>query len=309
MAALEELHAAAGYPSLRGMSKSIAEGDYPATASHESIRSVFIGQGKPRWETVQTIVMMLVDSCTSIRNPEVEIVRFIRLWRAAFGDAIGGDRAPDSVRGEEGAFIDEEEGDGWTAGKVAMLMMNPVNAIEIDPTLALPHEPIISAEDWVKVNQRLVAELGEERYLRKLLEILQGGYLCGDSSPYWGPFILDDDSIEIDEEFVHERISKMVISRLDSEPALLARAVAGRYAAEVRDPDRLADFESLEANPIFVREAMMASGDTWESISKSGRRLVFHYLIDEVYLGANCLPEEERVRVEWYIPESRVKLD
>jgi hypothetical protein len=40
--------------------------------------------------------------------------------------------------------------------------------------LAVPHEPLISEDDWVKANVGLIEELGAEPYLRNLLSILKG---------------------------------------------------------------------------------------------------------------------------------------
>jgi hypothetical protein len=69
--------------------------------------------------------------------------------------------------------------DDWTAGDVAGIIANPFYAINMDQGLALPHEPVISEDDWIKANVGLISELGPEPYLRNLLSILKGNYPRG----------------------------------------------------------------------------------------------------------------------------------
>jgi len=67
--------------------------------------------------------------------------------------------------------------DEWTPADVTAMIDNPFYAIEIDEDLAIPHEPMISEDEWVKANVQLINELGSETYLRNLLAILKGNYL------------------------------------------------------------------------------------------------------------------------------------
>jgi len=69
--------------------------------------------------------------------------------------------------------------DEWTPGDVTSMIANPFYAINIDEGLALPHEPLISEDDWIMANVRLIQELGAEAYLRNLLSILKGNYPRG----------------------------------------------------------------------------------------------------------------------------------
>jgi hypothetical protein len=69
--------------------------------------------------------------------------------------------------------------DEWTPGEVASLIVNPFYAISIDEGLAVPHEPLISEDDWIMANVRLIEELGPEPYLRNLLSVLKGNYPRG----------------------------------------------------------------------------------------------------------------------------------
>jgi hypothetical protein len=54
-----------------------------------------------------------------------------------------------------GGMADHED---WTPGDVASMVANPFYAINIDEGLALPHEPLISEDDWVKTNVGLIEE-------------------------------------------------------------------------------------------------------------------------------------------------------
>jgi hypothetical protein len=69
--------------------------------------------------------------------------------------------------------------DEWTPGDVASMIANPFYAISIDEGLAVPHEPLISEDDWIMANVRLTEELGPEPYLRNLLSVLKGNYPRG----------------------------------------------------------------------------------------------------------------------------------
>ena len=53
---------------------------------------------------------------------------------------------------------------------------NPVYAINITPILAQPHPPLISEEEWIAANAKMIDDLGPEAYLRNLLSILKGNH-------------------------------------------------------------------------------------------------------------------------------------
>ena len=61
-------------------------------------------------------------------------------------------------------------------GDVAALLSNPFYAIQIDPMLAEPHEPLVDEETWIQANVQSIEELGPEVYLRNLLSVLKGNY-------------------------------------------------------------------------------------------------------------------------------------
>ncbi|MGO9496283.1 MAG: hypothetical protein ACLQA5_06160 [Solirubrobacteraceae bacterium] len=64
----------------------------------------------------------------------------------------------------------------WTPADVTGIVGNPVYAINIAPVLAQPHPPLISEEEWIAANTKMIDDLGPEAYLRNLLSILKGNY-------------------------------------------------------------------------------------------------------------------------------------
>lgn len=83
---------------------------------------------------------------------------------------------PKRLPGYGGGMSDDDE---WNPGDVTSMIANPFYAINIDEGLAVPHEPLIGEDDWVKANLRLIEELGPEPYLRNLLSVLKGNYPRG----------------------------------------------------------------------------------------------------------------------------------
>ncbi|MFC1434002.1 hypothetical protein ACEZDB_25450 [Streptacidiphilus sp. N1-3] len=293
------------------MSKAIKEDDgYQATVSHEGIRAVYQGRGIPRWETVKSIVMMLADAATPRRDPEVEAVRFMELWRAAAGRESGDARLVWPMVGRAGYDLHGDaqpgrsgEAGAWTPSDVARLMVNPSYAIEIDPALTIPRELLVSEESWIKANIKVADELGIDGYLRQLLDVLKGDYVKeGGTSPFWHRVFIDDETAVVDEKLIHVHLSSAIICRLSSEPNILARAVAARHASTAADPDALRELYELEKDTAVMREAMMASVETWDSLSLAGQRLVFHYLIDAVHIGNPAQSTDEQILIIWSIP-------
>lgn len=58
--------------------------------------------------------------------------------------------------------------------ELAAMLINPFYAIELSPKLVEEHELLVPEDQWVAANRRLLHELGEEAYLRKLLAVLKG---------------------------------------------------------------------------------------------------------------------------------------
>ncbi len=59
------------------------------------------------------------------------------------------------------------------------MIANPFYAVNFDEGLAVLHEPLISEDDSIMANVRLIEELGPEPYLRNLLSVLKGNYPRG----------------------------------------------------------------------------------------------------------------------------------
>lgn len=59
------------------------------------------------------------------------------------------------------------------------MLVNPIYAISIHPDLEGQHEPIVSREQRVDANRRLIEELGADEWLRSLLAVLEGDFPRG----------------------------------------------------------------------------------------------------------------------------------
>jgi len=68
----------------------------------------------------------------------------------------------------------------FTEESLARMLISPFYAITIHPVFTQEHEPIVSEERWVKVNAKLMGELGAEVWLSKLLTVLKGGYVTSE---------------------------------------------------------------------------------------------------------------------------------
>ncbi|XYH97134.1 hypothetical protein ACMHYB_09750 [Sorangium sp. So ce1128] len=67
---------------------------------------------------------------------------------------------------------------------VRRIMLNPFYAIQIAPMLAEPHDPMVTEEQWIAANARLIEEMGTEAWLRELLAVLKGNFVA---APSQGP--------------------------------------------------------------------------------------------------------------------------
>jgi hypothetical protein len=57
------------------------------------------------------------------------------------------------------------------------IIANPFYAIEISPDMCQPHPPMISEDEWVRGNAKLIEELGAEKVLKLILENLKGNFV------------------------------------------------------------------------------------------------------------------------------------
>jgi hypothetical protein len=85
--ALHELYELAGKPPTRKISADIRDrDDLPGTLSHEGVSAVLRGAGGvPRWQNLESLVRVLVDSAIIERSVEAEVLRVHSLWRIADG--------------------------------------------------------------------------------------------------------------------------------------------------------------------------------------------------------------------------------
>ena len=71
---------------------------------------------------------------------------------------------------------DSKSSNSWDAAAVTGVLINPFYAITIDEGLLGEHQPMVSEEQWIKANTKLIDELGAEEYLGRLLKVLRGDY-------------------------------------------------------------------------------------------------------------------------------------
>ncbi|WP_406344905.1 hypothetical protein [Streptomyces sp. NBC_00648] len=273
--------------------------DRLSAASHESVRSAVNGIRVPRWETVHDIVLVLAGQCSPPRDEESEAARFLPLWRA-----IG--------EGESGALKSFQElvnggwggEDGkWTPELVMGAILNPFNAIEIHPSLAVPHEPLVSEDDWVRLMVKQMEEQGAEHTLRVLLHVLKGDYVGAEEGAPYGYHHPDREAMEAYAAFQYG--CQEILRRLDREPNLLAESIRAMRADEAMDREDRAEMLENESDLSLMREVMIVTPDTWDEVSEEAHHMVFGYLIKQISpVGPLGLPDAERFRIIWRIPES-----
>ncbi|MFB7239484.1 hypothetical protein ACFCXK_32480 [Streptomyces sp. NPDC056269] len=301
--ALEELHRAAGRPSMRRISSLIEEGEHPAVVSHEGVRAALKGLTIPRWETVQSIVEVLAIACVGPpRDPVAEVARFLKLWRAIREGESGGYQSARELGLSRGWGTDDGR---WTPEAVLGMMINPFNAIEIHPSLTVPHEPMMTEDEWVRLGLRLVEENGVELALRALLKTLKGDYFGAEEGAPYGYHYPDQEAVDM--HTAYRRGCDLMLLRLAVEPNLLQRSIAAMRADETMDrEDRIAMLEA-ELDASLMREVMTVTPETWHEISEEAQLQVFGYLVKSFGpVGRVGLPPEERYRYEWRVPEPTV---
>ncbi|MFI9262079.1 hypothetical protein ACIGT4_30925 [Streptomyces sioyaensis] len=252
--ALQELHRSAGRLSFRKVSTLIrSRDDQLSDASHETVRSAVNGIRVPRWETVHDIVVVLAGLCSPPRDEESETARFLLLWRA-----IG--------EGESGALKSFQElvnggwggEDGkWTPELVMGMLVNPFSAIEIHPSLAVPHEPLIPEDQWVHGMARFIEEQGAEHALRVLLHTLKGGYVGAEEGSPYGYRNPDREAMEAYAAFQYG--CQEILRRLGREPNLLAESIRAMRAEEAMDRDDRAEMLENESDLSLMREVMIVT--------------------------------------------------
>jgi hypothetical protein len=62
----------------------------------------------------------------------------------------------------------------FTEDNLQRIIINPFYAITFAPQLTEEHEPPTGEAEWVQANASLMREMGSERWLRQLLDVLEG---------------------------------------------------------------------------------------------------------------------------------------
>jgi len=62
----------------------------------------------------------------------------------------------------------------FTEDNLQRIIINPFYAITVAPQLTQEHEPPMGEAEWVQANVSLMREMGSERWLRQLLDVLEG---------------------------------------------------------------------------------------------------------------------------------------
>ncbi|WP_030751525.1 hypothetical protein [Streptomyces griseus] len=299
--ALAELHRAAGSPSMRAISTRIKEGGHPDAPSHESVRTTLKGTTFPRWETVQSLVETLAAVCVDPpRDVAREVARFQKLWRSVReGEEAGMMPSPMELALKEGWGTDDGE---WTPEAVLGVLINPFSAVEIHPSLAVPHEPLVSEDQWVQAALRLIEEHGAELALRALLKSLKGDYLGADEGSPYGYTFPNQEAVDAHMAFRYG--CERIVQRLAVEPNLLQRSIKAMHDDETmsRD-DRIAMLEA-EADRSLMWEVMTVTPETWKEVSEEAQHQVFGYLVKSIEpVGHFGLPPERRFHLTWRVPE------
>lgn len=297
---LEELHRAAGRPGMRKVSALIEAGEHPAVVSHEGVRTALKGLNVPRWETLQSIVEVLAAACVDPpRDPSAEVARFLKLWRSVREGESGGYQSPRELGLAQGWGTDDGR---WTPEAVLGAVINPFNAIEIHPSLAVPHEPLMTEDEWVAVGLRLIEENGPELALRALLKTLKGDYVGAEEGSPYGYHHPDQEAVDAYTAFHHG--CERLLRRLAVEPNLLQRSIAAMHADETMDRDDRIAMLQAESDPSLMREVMTVTPETWDEVSEEAQHQVFGYLVKSIGpAGRLGLPAEQRFPIVWRIPE------
>ncbi|MGE7386579.1 hypothetical protein ACQKM2_13990 [Streptomyces sp. NPDC004126] len=298
--ALEELHRAAGHPSMRRVSAQIAEGDHPGLISHEGVRTALKGLTVPRWETLQSIVAVLAAACVDPpRDPAAEVARFLPLWRAVREGDAGAVKSARELDLSQGWGTDDGR---WTAEAVIGLMINPFNAIQIDPALAVPHEPTVSEDDWVRAGVRLIEAHGPELALRALLRTLKGDYVGVEAGSPFGYHHPGQEAADALAAFHYG--CRQVLRRLAVEPNLLQRSIGAMHADDGMDREHRIEMLRAESDTSLMREILTATPETWHELSEEAHHQICGYLIEAIVpVGRFGLPPDQRFHISWRVPE------
>ena len=75
----------------------------------------------------------------------------------------------------------------FTEDNLQRIIINPFYAITVAPQLTEEHEPPLSEAEWVQANASLMREMGSERWLRQLLDVLNGDIVTAEEVGFAPP--------------------------------------------------------------------------------------------------------------------------
>ena len=190
----------------------------------------------------------------------------------------------------------------WTGEAIAGLLINPFGAIQIDPSLTVPHKPIFTEDQWIQAVVLMIEQQGAEFAMQALLRILKGDYVGAENGVPFGYQDFDHEAAEAYSAFHYgcERLLK----RLGIEPNLLQRSFAAMHADETMDREERVAMLRAESDLSLMREVMTVTPETWHQVSEEAQHQVFGYLIKKISpVGRPGRPLSERFQIVWRIPE------
>jgi hypothetical protein len=75
----------------------------------------------------------------------------------------------------------------FTQDNLQRIIINPFYAITIARSLTEEHDPAMSEAEWVRANASLMREMGSERWLRQLLDVLNGDIVTAEEVGFAPP--------------------------------------------------------------------------------------------------------------------------
>jgi hypothetical protein len=75
----------------------------------------------------------------------------------------------------------------FTEDNLQRIIINPFYAITFAPQLTEEHEPPMGEAEWVRTNASLMGEMGSERWLRQLLDVLTGDIVTAEEVGFAPP--------------------------------------------------------------------------------------------------------------------------
>ena len=75
----------------------------------------------------------------------------------------------------------------FTEDSLQRIIINPFYTITVATQLTEEHEPLMGEGEWVQANASLMREMGAERWLRQLLDVLNGDIVTAEEVGFAPP--------------------------------------------------------------------------------------------------------------------------